>query len=545
MDSPPRSSRDPHRNEILAELHRIIESPHFAGTSRTVKLIRFLVEETLAGRRGALDAEEIASRVLGRPKGFRTTDDSIVRVEVSKLRRALSRHYEAAPPSGVRIELPRGGYKPVFIAAGTADAQARSVRPSPVSGQRWRAGALPRAPGEGDGPIIAVVPFDAVSVSAIAQQAPTPPTGRTSARSQVIARGMTDRVGALYAMYPFVLVVSHATSLEDARERGARYVLEGSVRVVPGALRVSVKLHDAARGLQIWGAVYDRLGSDEQLFSAEDEIANAIALQTLGLPFGVLHVAEAVERASSPLRSAYEVILRFPRWFVTFDPALQAEIEAGTARFLDEEPDHEVLLAFASLFHSLAPWTGAPGDLHRGLAMEHAQRAMRVAPHLTTSHQALGFAAVHLGDTRVALAEAEAALESGGPLILTGLIFALAGAWERGAEVIHSHIGLLKRYPGAIRHAFALGAYRRGDYAVALTEADAISTPNLAWGPLDRAVSLARLGRLDEAREAGRALVAIVPEAARDPRAFAARVTTDAALVEDLADALARLRLGR
>ena len=63
------------------------------------------------------------------------------------------------------------------------------------------------------------------------------------------------------------------------------------MRLVPGALRVTAKVHDTARGLQVWGDTYDRFGADDRLFAVEDEVAREIALQILALP--AVHAVEA------------------------------------------------------------------------------------------------------------------------------------------------------------------------------------------------------------------------------------------------------------
>jgi hypothetical protein len=91
-----------------------------------------------------------------------------------------------------------------------------------------------------------------------------------------------------------------------------------------------------------------------------------------------------------------------------------------------------------------------------------------------------------------------------------------------------------------VRCSLALDACRRGDYAAALIEGEAITPLHLAWSALDRAVALARLGRLADARVAACELAAI----ARDPRAVVSRLTADQALVDDLVEALALAGLG-
>ena len=57
---------------------------------------------------------------------------------------------------------------------------------------------------------------------------------------------------------------------EAARELGARYVLEGSVRKAGDRLRVTAQLIDARDGSHVWAERYDRPVKD--IFAIQDEI---------------------------------------------------------------------------------------------------------------------------------------------------------------------------------------------------------------------------------------------------------------------------------
>ncbi|WP_437931621.1 hypothetical protein WMF37_20955 [Sorangium sp. So ce291] len=529
---PPDAPPEVERAAVLAELDQVIGSSAFGGSARQARLLRFLVGEVLDGQGGALRAPLVATRVFDRPEGFDSCEDSIVRVEMSKLRRALARHYAATRAAVVRIELPRGTYAPSLVPA----------REPPAPEAAPRGGITARAAG----PVLAVLPFAGVTVvsrpalraPAAGEAAPPDHPGAPGARSRAFALGLTDRLGALFASSPWISMVSRASSLEDAQARGARYVIEGSVRFVAQTVRVTANLHDAARGTQVWGSTHDRAAAADLFFAAEDAIAHEIAVQLLALPLGAVHAIEARERAGHPAQGAYDAVLRFPRWLATFDRRLQAEILDVCERALVDDPDQGMLLAFLSIFHGLSSWTAEGSSHDRRRAADLARHAVALEPTLAVPHNALALVLLDAGDGPGALAEAETALALGGDPATSGFLTALAGAWDRGIEVLRAHLRLMKRPPGCFHHAFSLDAYRRGDHAAALAAAEAIATPTLAWDPLDRAVALARLGRIPEARAAGRALTVILPDISRDPHAFIARLTADARLVDDLVEGL-------
>jgi adenylate cyclase len=110
---------EPLQNENAAsalEIVRQLEASGALGTGgRLPALLRYLVSEELAGRGDRLKAYAIATEVLGRSSTFDPSQDSIVRVEVARLRRALDYYYASAGRNEpLKITIPRGGYRPVI-----------------------------------------------------------------------------------------------------------------------------------------------------------------------------------------------------------------------------------------------------------------------------------------------------------------------------------------------------------------------------------------------------------------------------------------------
>ena len=115
LSQAPPTEPSPPAQEVLGGLERILGSRDFDGSPRSRDFLRFIVEETLTGRPEGLTQAAIAVRVFGRRTDFDATVDPIVRIQAGRLRRSLERYYlleGAGDP--VHIELPRGGYVPVF-----------------------------------------------------------------------------------------------------------------------------------------------------------------------------------------------------------------------------------------------------------------------------------------------------------------------------------------------------------------------------------------------------------------------------------------------
>ena len=81
----------PRAADVLAGLQRILASGDFDASPRSRAFLRFIVEETLAGRQEGLTQDAIATRVFDRRKDFDPTVDPIVRIQAGRLRRSIER----------------------------------------------------------------------------------------------------------------------------------------------------------------------------------------------------------------------------------------------------------------------------------------------------------------------------------------------------------------------------------------------------------------------------------------------------------------------
>ena len=88
----------------------------------------YIVTETVEGRANDLSEHKIGVCVFDRPRSYRTVEDNIVRNYARQLRRRLDDYY-ATDGSGEspRIEIPKGGYVPLFLTNCHTNAGMRSV----------------------------------------------------------------------------------------------------------------------------------------------------------------------------------------------------------------------------------------------------------------------------------------------------------------------------------------------------------------------------------------------------------------------------------
>ena len=92
----------------------MFESRAFAHSHRSQSFLRYIVEETLAGRAAQIKERNIGVDVFGKSENFDPQEESVVRVAAGEVRKRLLEAYQECPANDVRIELPVGSYCPKF-----------------------------------------------------------------------------------------------------------------------------------------------------------------------------------------------------------------------------------------------------------------------------------------------------------------------------------------------------------------------------------------------------------------------------------------------
>jgi hypothetical protein len=110
---------------------RVVAGPHFCHSPLLSKFLLFVVAEALEGRENEISEHQIGVRVFDRPSNYSTLEDNIVRSYARQLRKRLAEHFAGqGHAEAVRIDIPLGGYVPIFIAAeasGKEEAGRRAV----------------------------------------------------------------------------------------------------------------------------------------------------------------------------------------------------------------------------------------------------------------------------------------------------------------------------------------------------------------------------------------------------------------------------------
>jgi TolB-like protein len=260
--------------EILEQLSRMLSDDLFMRSERLSRFLRFIVEQTLAGRACDLNQYAVGLAVFDKTPSFDPNIDPIVRVEAGRLRAKL-REYHATSglADPIRIGMTKSGYVPIFKRAGfeavsfepTFASQA-ATRP-PVT----RPSATGTDPSFGDKKIaIAVLPFANLSRDAASDQFCRELSDRMS---KELSR-LTSR--AVRVVDPITDGGGDGTEIREiGRKYNAEVVLEGSLQTVRKQVRIFSMLARSVDAYGIWADSYD--GSFDDLCSPQSNTLRAIA----------------------------------------------------------------------------------------------------------------------------------------------------------------------------------------------------------------------------------------------------------------------------
>lgn len=488
------------------------------GTELALRPKSFAVLRHLIGNAGRLSSHDQIMRAVW--PGVFVTEDSIAQC-VKEIRRALGDGEQR-----LLRTLPRRGY--LLAAEVTRLDQAGAPVPPPGP-------ALPPA----GRPMLVVLPF--ASLAGDAEHA-------------YFADGITEELTTALSHARWFSVIARNSAFtykgravdvrQVGRELGVGYVLEGSVRKAGGRVRIAAQLCEAEAGRSIWAGRFD--GELADIFELQDRVAEAVA----GAIEPSLRQAEIERARAKPTGNlgAYDLYLRAM-------PYRRFETRAGN--------DEALRLLRRAV--ALDPgFTAAKAALAGLIVIRFAQRwteegdveeAVRCAREVVEAGGAddptalawAGFALARLaGDHGVGLAMADRALQlapnSALVLFYGGWTRLYAGDWQAAIERIERAMRLSPVDPLTFHFIGALAAARfiGGQYEEAADCARRAirARPTYLAAHLGLAASLARLGRLEEAGEAVRTLLAVAP--GETLASIAAHTALRGAVRERYLDALRR-----
>ncbi|WP_263374231.1 hypothetical protein [Granulicella aggregans] len=104
-----------------ALVERIAESRSLGKSPRLAEFLRYVCDRQIRGRDAEITEQRIGVKVFGRPEGYNSNEDNIVRNYARTLRKRLADYFRSeGRDEPLLILIPRGGYVPVFTPRGAS-----------------------------------------------------------------------------------------------------------------------------------------------------------------------------------------------------------------------------------------------------------------------------------------------------------------------------------------------------------------------------------------------------------------------------------------
>ena len=515
----------PSPEDVRAQVQRMTASDVFASSPQLAAFLMFVVEAVLRGQAERLKGYTIGVEVLRRDANFDPQIDPIVRVEATRLRRAIGRYY--AGPGGndsVQIDLPRGGYVPRISWRAEAE-------PPPVEPDRIVLG-----PGNGL-PTLRVAPFVVHG---------TPDT------RVIAADTLGPKISEAFALFETVNVTMAAPpnarsgplSVAAATAPAARsdYRFDGAVEYRGNeTVDLRFKLVDESDATVIWSRAFEKLSGDDGTIERHMllELCSAIVQ-----PFGVISANDRAKRfATQEIDPRYAALIEAADALRSFDPEAHARARERLEQLVEIDSNFSngfMLLGALYGREYVAGLPLRPNDappLDR--ALKAARRGIELKPQNSRAYHVLFTILFLRGEKDGAIAAAERALalnpydvlamaEFGGRLIYCGEI-------DRGMGILSESVGLTPVLPAWSHFALFLGHYMRGNLAQARYHASQLTSETYVYGQLARALIAHADGDRTEAQRAVQAIVALQPAWAADPRREIGKLINANAIADRLA----------
>ncbi len=367
-------------------------------------------------------------------------------------------------------------------------------------------------------PAVAVLPFDSLS---------------GDPEQEYFADGITEDIITALSYWRWFPVIARNSTFaykgramdvtQVARELGARYVLEGSVRKAGNRVRISAQLIDAPSGHHLWARRYDRDLSD--IFALQDEITERI----------VASIEPELNRAEQERASR-----KHPESLDAWDHSLRAlwhlnrmtkDDNAEACRLLQKamelDPKWGGAVSLLALCQSFVGWLGWAEDPARQSAvflLPIATQAVALDEGDWLAHATLGMAYVWARQHERGADELERAIDlnpsAARAYHFLGFTLAISGRPGDAIAELNTALRLDPRDPLISHTLAALGLshflLRKFEDAILVTGKSLRADPGNVRAHHRLVASLGHLGRIEEASAALRELLRWQPDFSKD-----------------------------
>jgi len=294
------------------------------------------------------------------------------------------------------------------------------------------------------------------------------------------------------------------------RELGIQYVVEGSVRKAGNRVRITAQLVEAASGTHLWAERYDRDLDD--VFAVQDEVVRAI-VGNLAIRLEDEQVEVARRKLPEDLR-AYDWWLRGKRCLDLATPEATRDAHSLFGKAVEIDPDYArgyAGLAEATYSRAFYPPLPKPfGDMVED-ALVPAERAVLLDDTDSRPHVILGWVCMFRREFDRARRHFDLSNSlnpnDADAIMQRACALALLGDTDAAVDQAQLAVRLNPYHPGWYLEFLCIVNFCARRYETVLATA-ALARDTYPSSPAYRAAASAYLGRVEEARQHGQALIA-------------------------------------
>lgn len=482
--------RDSEVNQSNDALKNVLESDGFQAAPQLQRFLKYVVDEELAGRGDQLKAYNIAVDALGRPESFDAQSDPVVRVQAGRLRKLLAAYYAGeGADEPVRIELPKGSYRPRFVehsvAIGQSDYRRAMIAAIVILlavvgvlaymladhiGDFHSDQTPPEQVVSGEPPIVEVQPF----------------VNNAGEANRAVVEGLRLQLISDLSHFRSLRVRTvHVEEGQTALLRPARYRITGIAVITGGRIQFTLTALETKNRTLLWSKTFYAPGNDNQFYALLSDTVRSIVTQ-LASTSGVLQVDamhrlnRRLETAGSQSASSYECVLLVTAYDLYKRREDEVAARACLKRLTQEDSQDGAIWAAWALMQFL-DWTKegvSPNHPLLESALSAAHRAVQLDPTGSDGHEYLGLILMARGEEDEALRQLLRAQELNPSKpelhVVLGYHWMLHGDWAGGLKSVRLGVALTPSVPGWMRIPLSINAFISGDYTGALSEAEEI-----------------------------------------------------------------------
>jgi adenylate cyclase len=457
---------------IQDELQAVLNDPLFQGAGRASNFLKFIVEETLAGRDHRLKEYTIGVEVFQKGEDFLPQADPAVRIEAGRLRKRLEQYYLSQREGFVEITIPKGGYVPHF--------KSRTSLGSST-------GSKPL--GEKKAPSLAIQPFDSA----------------TPKESSLFADLLTQELKKSVGNSGDFLLVGEKEGKSD-------YLLTGKIFRRRGSLLLYCDLICQENGSILWTESFPLKNPGGFPIKMAEALADQVAALITGRG-GVLYdlIGEEMQNTDEVPVDPLGIRILYILHKKKMEPGMAGRIRIAIERLLAQQEDRGDLCALLSQvywdFCMDIDWNALVNrdeSFHfcREKALKWRDEAVRLDPDGEDTLVCGLRSSFHTGDFEVLQMAAEKLFRSGkaSPFSMaTGaLLYGISGGWETGKAILDDCMPLITNHPGWFHHLHCQYHLRLMDYEEVMEKARLFGQGDILWYYLYTAAAMGLLGRKEE-----------------------------------------------